>query len=320
MTLTDLLPHHEKLIADSAITDEVALARGYRSATTKAELGRLGFGPRSNYRPACSSPSGTSSARSPFTSSGRTSRGSRTQARSSTRRRGGAHLTLDVPPSVLPILANPGRPARHHRRDPESRLGRPRVDLPCIDVLGVYGWRGRNDLGGLTALTDWEAVALNGRTIYLIFDSDVMVKRQVHDALRRFRQWLRAKKADVLVVYLPSGSSGAKLGLDDYLAAGHTADDVRRLAEEDLRPLPASSEDGEPPRHRTPSSTGRSACASRNRARRSGSPCATSPRDRRARGDRRRRRRTRRVGRVGLPRQRHAPARCPGAARPLRNA
>lgn len=40
----DLLPQHAKLLAESAISPEVAKGRGYRSVHTKAELGRLGFG------------------------------------------------------------------------------------------------------------------------------------------------------------------------------------------------------------------------------------------------------------------------------------
>jgi len=39
-----LLPQHAALLMASAIADEVADARGYRSVTSKAELMRLGFG------------------------------------------------------------------------------------------------------------------------------------------------------------------------------------------------------------------------------------------------------------------------------------
>src|SRR5712692_6106145 len=38
-----LLPQHQALIAASAISSEVASARGYRSVTTKKELADLGF-------------------------------------------------------------------------------------------------------------------------------------------------------------------------------------------------------------------------------------------------------------------------------------
>ena len=48
--------------------------------------------------------------------------------------------------------------------------------MTAIALLGVWNWRGTNQQGGKTALADWEAVALNGRPVYLCFDSDVMTK------------------------------------------------------------------------------------------------------------------------------------------------
>ena len=47
-----LLPHHQKLIDDSAISSEVARARGYRSVTTSAALRKLGFSDRQARAPA----------------------------------------------------------------------------------------------------------------------------------------------------------------------------------------------------------------------------------------------------------------------------
>ena len=41
-----LQPQHQELIDGSAISPEVAADRGYRSATTKADLERLGFSPQ----------------------------------------------------------------------------------------------------------------------------------------------------------------------------------------------------------------------------------------------------------------------------------
>jgi putative DNA primase/helicase len=38
-----LAPQHQKLLTESAISPEVAHARGYRTVTVKAELKRLGF-------------------------------------------------------------------------------------------------------------------------------------------------------------------------------------------------------------------------------------------------------------------------------------
>lgn len=45
--------------------------------------------------------------------------------------------------------------------------------------------------------------------------------------------------ADVRIVYLPSLPDGAKCGLDDFLAAGHTRDDLLALASTELRRPPA---------------------------------------------------------------------------------
>jgi hypothetical protein len=47
-----LLPQHAALLKASAISDEVAAERGYRSVTVKAELTRLGFSERAARVPA----------------------------------------------------------------------------------------------------------------------------------------------------------------------------------------------------------------------------------------------------------------------------
>ena len=116
----------------------------------------------------------------------------------------GSRMVLDVPPMV------------------RERLGDPRVDLwvtegarkadaavsqglCCIGLLGVWNWRGKNEQGGVVALPDWELIAIRGRTVYLAFDSDVIVKREVHGALARLKKFLELRGAVVRVVYLPSG-------------------------------------------------------------------------------------------------------------------
>ncbi|HSK83215.1 MAG TPA: hypothetical protein VK902_07380 [Rubrobacter sp.] len=54
-------------------------------------------------------------------------------------------------------------------------------------------WRGANEKGGKVALPDWEHIALNGRKVYVAFDSDVMLKPQVHKALRRLKAFLEKR-------------------------------------------------------------------------------------------------------------------------------
>ena len=67
------------------------------------------------------------------------------------------------------------------------------------------------------------------------FDSDVTSKPEVQAALRRLRAFLQNKGAHVDVVYLPHGERGAKQGVDDYLAAGHSVADLVALVD---RPRP----------------------------------------------------------------------------------
>lgn len=91
-----------------------------------------------------------------------------------------------------------------------------------IGVQGVYGWRGTNAHGGKCALPDWEDIALNGRSVVLAFDSDVMTKAAVRDALNRLSAFLKQRKAHVRFLLLPELPNGAKCGLDDWFARGGT--------------------------------------------------------------------------------------------------
>jgi Domain of unknown function (DUF3854)/Domain of unknown function (DUF927) len=99
----------------------------------------------------------------------------------------------------------------------------------AIGLLGVWNWRGRNSVDGLMALADWEDVALNGRAVYVCFDSDITTKAPVQAALKRFRGFLANRGAQPHVVYLPPDGE-AKVGVDDYLVA-HSADELRALAD-----------------------------------------------------------------------------------------
>ena len=124
------------------------------------------------------------------------------------------------------------------------------IGLCCLALLGVWNWRGSNDAGGTTVLADWESITLNGRTVYLAFDSDVAQKREIATALKRLRAFLESRGARALVIYLPSGEHGQKVGLDDRIAAQKAAgksdqeirDGLLALAVENVRgvaaPLP----------------------------------------------------------------------------------
>jgi hypothetical protein len=109
--------------------------------------------------------------------------------------------------------------------------------LDAIALLGVWGWRGTNDEGGKVALAAFDQIAWNDRPVYVAFDSDVMLKFQVHAAMVRLSANLKLRGANVAFVSLPA-DLGLKVGADDFLAAGHTAADVIALATSELRRPP----------------------------------------------------------------------------------
>lgn len=240
-----LLPQHHAMLLASAISLDVAVARGYWSATRKSELQDLGFGAGQQRVPALVIPV-----------HGVTGEVVLHQIRPDQPRRNAqgkpikyetpskAHMALDVPPSVRPLLGNPNVPlvVTEGARKADSGAS---VRLCCIAVAGVWNWRGTNDDGGSVALPDWEQVALNDRTVHLAFDSDVTTKPPVQSALQRLRDLLELRKAHVHVIHLPSGPNGEKVGLDDFLAGGHSRDDVLRLATPDLPRPRLEQPDGE---------------------------------------------------------------------------
>lgn len=72
-----------------------------------------------------------------------------------------------------------------------------------ISLSGVWNWQ-----RGGKPLPCWEYVPLQGREIYVVFDSDVMVKPEVQQALERLVCFLEGRGATVNVVYLPGVADG----------------------------------------------------------------------------------------------------------------
>ncbi|MHB0912154.1 MAG: DUF3854 domain-containing protein [Armatimonadota bacterium] len=110
-----------------------------------------------------------------------------------------------------------------------------------MDLLGVWNFRGRNEYDGKTVLADWEKIALNGRRVFIVFDSDVVTKKEVGGALRRLKAFLDSRGAMVQVIYLPSTEDGKKVGLDDYLAAGNSTDTLFNLASDTIPDVDSES-------------------------------------------------------------------------------
>ena len=108
--------------------------------------------------------------------------------------------------------------------------------------------------GGKVAVGDWNDIALNGRRVIIAFDGDVARKASVRKAMDALAAYLKSKGAHVEYLWL--ADTDDKTGLDDYLADGHTVEDLWRLVNPTAPPLagedpprpPGQADTGERPR------------------------------------------------------------------------
>lgn len=137
-------------------------------------------------------------------------------------------VRLDCPPKCRRNIADPDTPLwiteGIKKADALASHGQ-----CAIALLGVWNFKGKNIFGGVTFLADWDAVTFKGREIRIVFDSDVMTKVGVRQALERLTEHLQRRGAHVVVVHLPM-ESGEKVGVDDYLRS-HTIEELEALIE-----------------------------------------------------------------------------------------
>ena len=87
-----------------------------------------------------------------------------------------------------------------------------------IGLKGVWGWRGKNQFGTTTALGDWHDVAIKNNTFKIVFDSDIKTNISILNAAKELQNFLNYKQArSVEIKYLPY-EGHEKKGIDDYFA------------------------------------------------------------------------------------------------------
>jgi len=186
--------HKKMLLEGSNINPEVAEARDYRTIEKNVELERCGF-PRKQWNPPgllipVHSPAGgiaTYQYRPDLPRIDKDGRPIKYETPS------GSRMTLDVHPFARDKLGDPSIPLfiTEGIKKGDALVSR---GLCVVTLLGVWNWRGTNDKGGKVALPDWDYVALNnGRDVYIVFDSDVMLKPGVHEAMRRLKAFLESR-------------------------------------------------------------------------------------------------------------------------------
>ena len=184
--------HEAMLLAESGIDPRLVASRGYRTVGTKAELERLGFGRSQRNVPGLLLPihgplGGIVSYQfrpdEPRIKDGRPVKYETLV---------GSRMVLDVHPETRDKLADPSVPlfVTEGIRKGDALVSH---GLCAVALIGVWSWRGKNQRGGKTALPEWECIALNGRQVYIVFDSDVMLKPEVHAALARLKSLLEVR-------------------------------------------------------------------------------------------------------------------------------
>lgn len=143
----------------------------------------------------------------------------------------GSSVRLDVPPRCIPKLGDPKVPIFFVEgvKKADSLASQ---EACAVALNGVYGFKGRNLLGGVTILTDFDYITLKKRDSYVIYDSDYATIPQVRQAQDRLAEHLKRKGSNVKIIYLPAKADGSKQGADDFLAAGHIVAELIALAAE----------------------------------------------------------------------------------------
>lgn len=228
--------HLAELQTGSGIPLSLIEQRGYYTATTRSELERLGFSESQRSVPALVIPIWSVDGEivehqiKPDSPRRLGDRWIKYENRK------GAKNHLDIHPSMRGDLADPMIPLwiteGIKKGDSAAAHG-----LCCIALNGVYGWKGSNEFGGNTELSDWGSIALRGRTCFIAFDSDATTKFEVRQAMRGLAAFLDRRGATVRFVFLPS-PDGRKVGLDDYFIAGGQVDRLPTYAVAELPPEP----------------------------------------------------------------------------------
>ena len=219
--------HRQEIFERSAITPEVAEARGYRTIRNRREVPdefppwqrRLGL--------LCPT----------YSPDGETT-GHQLKPRKRIRRKSkegpkyetphGSRITLDVSPLMMGEV-------RRGSGDLWITEGVKKTDsltsrgLATVGVIGVWNFAVPGSKSAIP-LPCWSHVRLRGRRVFVCYDANTRTNPDVQEALRRLVAMLEKMGTTVFVVYLPAVNGDWTAGVDDYLAAGGTVEELREMA------------------------------------------------------------------------------------------
>ncbi len=218
---------HRALLESSSISPEVVAQRGYFTASKPQDLAALGFAGYQQTVPALVIPTrdmaGEIVGHQIRPDNPRVNGKGRIKYETPDR----AQICFDVPTFT-----------RLHIKDTTKAIwiteGARKVDALvsagqlAIGIPGVWSWKARTS--PVTAEVHPDLLALRGyldkRQVVIAYDADAMTNSAVHEAMRQLGAWLEHEGASVLYVKLPKVKGDPKTGVDDFLAAGGTVDQL----------------------------------------------------------------------------------------------
>jgi len=228
MTTSRLQEHHLADLRASGLSDETIRRAGLYSATNEAATMLVGFGRSA----ALAFPylHTATNGKPPFTRvkfDKPDAKGKRyAQAKGSGNR-------LYIPPMIDGATLTDPSVALYLTEGEKKALKASQEGLSCVSVSGVDSWRTRTH-GRSAPIPDLDLIVWKGRTVYIVFDSDLATKPAVREAEFKLARELRDRGAQVYAVRLPGGPNGEKAGLDDYLCR-HSVEAFCALEPEPIR-------------------------------------------------------------------------------------
>jgi putative DNA primase/helicase len=140
-----------------------------------------------------------------------------------------------IPPGVADVFERPEAELLITEGEKKS-LCAMQHGFNCIGLVGVYGWKDSRREALLPAM---EHIVWKGRSVTIVFDSDIVAKVSVKDAAMRLASHLVNRGAMVKIAYLPSGDD-CKMGLDDFIVA-HGPAAFRKVVDQAQDPEPVTS-------------------------------------------------------------------------------
>ena len=143
--------------------------------------------------------------------------------------RGAPGNTLHIPPSLhhliedtaVSVIFTEGTKKMLSITSAAKREG---VAVLVIAISGCWNWMADGE-----PIPDMFDIPVEGRSVTVMFDSDMLRKIEVQEAAKGLAEHLQDRGAHVFITYFHDAPDGSKVGADDFFVAGGTFAELRLL-------------------------------------------------------------------------------------------